>query len=203
MEEWEEYEYKPKSVKEIFIEMKNTAEFMVDLAYSSVLFREKELAEEVIELEEYLDMLNYHLMVHAVLAARSPKEAEQITSILHMAHSIDDISNAAADLAKMVLEEVELHPLIKQVILESEEIIGRFMVAPDSILVGKTLEELELASNTGVWILAVRRGKRWIFGPDGDFKILAGDVLIGRGTQTSIDYLKEIARGIIKVIGNE
>ena len=203
MEEWEEYEYKPKSVKEIFIEMKNTAEFMVDLAYSSVLFREKELAEEVIELEEYLDMLNYHLMVHAVLAARSPKEAEQITSILHMAHSIDDISDAAADLAKMVLEEVELHPLIKQVILESEEIIGRFMVAPDSILVGKTLEELELASNTGVWILAVRRGKRWIFGPDGDFKILAGDVLIGRGTQTSIDYLKEIARGIIKVIGNE
>ncbi len=203
MEEWEEYEYKPKSVKEIFIEMKNTAEFMVDLAYSSVLFGEEELAEEVLELEEYLDMLNYHLMVHAVLAARSPREAEQITSILHMAHSIDDISNAAADLAKMILEEVELHPIIKQVILESEEVIGRFVVTPDSILVGKTLEELELASNTGVWILAVRRGKRWLFDPDGDFKILAGDVLIGRGTQTSIDYLKEIARGIIKVIGNE
>jgi len=203
VEEWEEYEYKPKSVKEIFIEMKNTAEFMVDLAYSSVLFGEEELAEEVLELEEYLDMLNYHLMVHAVLAARSPREAEQITSILHMAHSIDDISNAAADLAKMILEEVELHPIIKQVILESEEVIGRFVVTPDSILVGKTLEELELASNTGVWILAVRRGKRWLFDPDGDFKILAGDVLIGRGTQTSIDYLKEIARGIIKVIGNE
>jgi len=203
VEEWEEYEYKPKSVKEIFVEMKNTAEFMVDLAYSSVLFGEKELAEEVIELEEYLDMLNYHLMVHAVLAARSPKEAEQITSILHMAHSIDDISNAAADLAKMILEEVELHPIIKQVILESEEVIGRFIVTPDSILVGKTLEELKLASNTGVWILAVRRGKRWLFDPDGDFKILAGDVLIGRGTQTSIDYLKEIARGVIKVIGNE
>jgi len=148
-------------------------------------------------------MLNYHLMVHAVLAARSPKEAEQITSILHMAHSIDDISNAAADLAKMILEGVELHPIIKQVILESEEVIGRFVVAPDSVLVGKTLGELELASNTGVWILAVRRGKRWLFDPDGDFKILAGDVLIGRGTQTSVDYLKEIARGIIKVVGNE
>ncbi|GAB6101386.1 potassium channel family protein [Thermococcus atlanticus] len=203
MEEWEEYEYRPKSVKEIFIEMKNTAEFMVDLAYSSVLFGEEELAEEVLELEEYLDMLNYHLMVHAVLAARSPREAEQITSILHMAHSIDDISNAAADLAKMILEGVELHPIIKQVILESEEVIGRFVVAPDSVLVGKTLGELELASNTGVWVLAVRRGKRWLFDPDGDFKILAGDVLIGRGTQTSVDYLKEIARGIIKVVGNE
>lgn len=203
MEEWEEYEYKPKSVKEIFVEMKNTAEFMVDLAYSSILFGEEDLADEVLELEEYLDMLNYHLTVHAVLAARSPKDAEQITSILQMAHAIDDISNAAADLAKMVLDGLELHPIIKEAILESEEIIGKVIVNPDSILVGKTLEELDLASNTGVWILAVRRGKRWIFAPDGDFKILANDVLIGRGTQTSIDFLKEISKGIIKVIGNE
>jgi len=203
VEEWEEYEYKPKSVKEIFIEMKNTAEFMVDLAYSSILFGEEDLAEEVLELEEYLDMLNYHLMVHAVLAARNPKDAEQITSILQMAHAIDDISNAAADLAKMVLDGIELHPIIKEAILESEEVIGKVIVSPDSILVGKTLEELDLASNTGVWIIAVRRGKRWIFAPDGDFKILVNDVLIGRGTQTSIDSLKEISRGIIKVIGNE
>ncbi|AIF70021.1 potassium channel protein [Palaeococcus pacificus DY20341] len=203
MEEWDEYEYKPKNVKEIFIEMKNTAELMVDLAYSSVLFGEEEIAEEVLELEEYLDLLNYHLMVHAVLAARSPKEAEQITSILQMAHSIDDISNAAADLAKMVLDGLELHPVIKEAILGSEEIIGKVIVSPDSILVGKTLEELDLASSTGVWIIAIRRGKRWIFAPEGDVKIFAHDVLIGRGTQTSMDYLKEIARGIIKVVSNE
>ena len=68
---------------------------------------------------------------------------------------------------------------------------------------GKTLEELDLASNTGVWIIAIRRGKRWIFAPEGDVKIFAHDVLIGRGTQTSMDYLKEIARGIIKVVSNE
>ncbi|WP_048148416.1 potassium channel family protein [Palaeococcus ferrophilus] len=203
MEELEEYEYRPKNVKEIFIEMKNTAELMVDLAYSSVLFNEEDIAEEVLELEEYLDLLNYHLTVHAVLAARNPRDAEKITSILQMAHAIDDVSNAAADLAKMVLEGVELHPVIREAIMESEEVIGRFIVAPHSVLVGKTLEELDLASNTGVWLIAVRRGKRWIFAPDGDFKILANDVLIGRGTQTSIDYLKELARGIMKVVGNE
>jgi uncharacterized protein with PhoU and TrkA domain len=40
VEEWDEIEV-PNNVKEIFVEMKNTAELMVDLAYSSVLFQEK------------------------------------------------------------------------------------------------------------------------------------------------------------------
>ncbi len=201
MEEWDEVEV-PTNVKDIFVEMKNTAELMVDLAYSAALFKEKEMAEEVLELEEYLDILNYNLTVRAVLAARNLKEAEQITSILQMARAIDDISNAAADLAKMVLEE-KIHPLITEVIMESEETIGKVVVSPDSVLVGKTLEELDLSTNTGVWIIAIRRGKRWIFDPDEDTKILPGDILIGRGTRTALDYLKEIARGNIKVMTNE
>jgi len=201
VEEWDEVEV-PTNVKDIFVEMKNTAELMVDLAYSAALFKEKEMAEEVLELEEYLDILNYNLTVRAVLAARNLKEAEQITSILQMARAIDDISNAAADLAKMVLEE-KIHPLITEVIMESEETIGKVVVSPDSVLVGKTLEELDLSTNTGVWIIAIRRGKRWIFDPDEDTKILPGDILIGRGTRTALDYLKEIARGNIKVMTNE
>ncbi len=201
MEEWDEVEV-PDNVKEIFVEMKNTAELMVDLAYSAVLFREKEMAEEVLELEEYLDILNYNLTIRAVLSARNIKDAERITSILQMARSIDEISNAAADLAKMVIDE-KLHPLINEVILESEETIGRIVVFPESILIGKTLEELDLPTNTGVWIIAIRRGKRWIFDPDEDTKIMPNDIIIGRGTMTALETLKEIARGIIKVMSNE
>ncbi|RLF78739.1 potassium channel protein, partial [Thermococci archaeon] len=52
MEEFEEFEYQPKSVKEIFIEMKNIVELMVDLAYTAILFGDKEIAEEVLDLEE-------------------------------------------------------------------------------------------------------------------------------------------------------
>ena len=40
------------SVKDILIEMKNLSELMVDLAYSSVLFQNKEAAEEVLNLED-------------------------------------------------------------------------------------------------------------------------------------------------------
>ncbi|WP_297421815.1 potassium channel family protein [Thermococcus sp.] len=200
MEEWDEVEV-PDNVKEIFVEMKNTAELMVDLAYSAVLFREKEMAEEVLELEEYLDLLNYNLTVRAVLSARNIRDAERITSILQMGRSIDEISDAAADLAKMVIEE-KLHPLINEVILESEETIGKAVVSPESILVGKTLEELDLPANTGVWVIAIRRGKRWLFDPDEDTRLMSGDILIGRGTRTALEYLKELARGVIKVMPN-
>ncbi|MDK2782563.1 MAG: hypothetical protein PWQ32_152 [Thermococcaceae archaeon] len=203
MEEFEEFEYKPKSVKEIFIEMKNIVELMIDLAYTAILFGDKEIAEEVLDLEERMDLLNYHLMTHAVLAARNPREAEQITSVLQMANSIEDISNAAGDLAKMVLEGVELHPVITEAIMESEEVIAKIPVSGDSVIVGKTLGELNLATNTGVWVIAVKRGKRWIFAPDKDFKIKPGDILIGRGTHTSVEHLKEIARGVIRVVGDE
>ncbi len=200
MEEWDEVEV-PDNVKDIFVEMKNTAELMVDLAYSAVLFREKEMAEEVLELEEYLDLLNYNLTVRAVLSARNIRDAERITSILQMGRSIDEISNAAADLAKMVIEE-KLHPLINEVILESEETIGKAIISPESVLVGRTLEELDLPTNTGVWVIAIRRGKRWIFDPDEDTKLMPGDIIIGRGTRTALDYLKELARGVIKVMPN-
>ncbi len=203
MEEFEEFEYKPKSVKEIFIEMKNIVELMIDLAYTAILFKDREIAEEVLDLEERIDLLNYHLMTHAVLAARNPREAEQITSVLQMANSIEDISNAAGDLAKMVLEGVELHPVITEAIMESEEVIAKIPVSGDSVIVGKTLGELNLATNTGVWVIAVKRGKRWIFAPDKDFKIKPGDILIGRGTHTSVEHLKEIARGVIRVVGDE
>ena len=49
------------SVKDILIEMKNLSELMVDLAYSSVLFQNKDAAEEVLNLEDRVNSLNYEI----------------------------------------------------------------------------------------------------------------------------------------------
>ncbi len=43
----ERIEYKPISVRELFLEMKNLSHLMIDLAYSSLLLNSKELAEDV------------------------------------------------------------------------------------------------------------------------------------------------------------
>ena len=54
-------EHKRKVFEEIvtrFVELKNTSELMIDLAYSSLMLNSKELAEEVQRLEEYMDKLH-------------------------------------------------------------------------------------------------------------------------------------------------
>ena len=49
------------SVKDILIEMKDMSELMVDLAYSAVLFNNKDAAEEVLTLENRLNSMNYEI----------------------------------------------------------------------------------------------------------------------------------------------
>jgi len=54
-------EHKHEVFEEIvtrFVELKNTSELMIDLAYSSLMLNSKELAEEVERLEEYMDKLH-------------------------------------------------------------------------------------------------------------------------------------------------
>jgi len=40
--------YEPTNVKDVLVEMKDTAELLIDLAYSAVLHRNKDLATEVL-----------------------------------------------------------------------------------------------------------------------------------------------------------
>ncbi|MEM2487936.1 MAG: PhoU domain-containing protein, partial [Thermoproteota archaeon] len=68
MPEFEKVEYKPKPVREILLEMKNLSELMIDLAYSAALFNDKELAEEVLELEKKVDTLAYLLDMTIMIA---------------------------------------------------------------------------------------------------------------------------------------
>lgn len=203
MEDFEEFEYWFKSVKEIFIEMKNIVEFMVDFVYSVVFFNDKEIVEEVLDLEERMDFFNYYFMIYVVFVVRNFKEVEQIILVFQMVNFIEDIFNVVGDFVKMVFEGFEFYFVIMEVIFESEEIIVKIQVKFDFVFVGRILGELVLVSNIGVWIIVVRRGKRWIIVFDGDFKIKFGDVLIGRGIYIFVEYLKEIVRGVIRVVGDE
>ena len=47
------------NVKDLFVEMKNISELAVDLAYSSILFDSEKMAEEVDDLEEVMNELNF------------------------------------------------------------------------------------------------------------------------------------------------
>jgi len=46
------FKYKLISLKEILIEMKENLDLMIDLAYSAIRFQSKEIANEVVKIEE-------------------------------------------------------------------------------------------------------------------------------------------------------
>ncbi len=178
--------------------MKDLSEIMIDLAYSAALFHSQELAEEVLELEKRVDYLAYILDMNAMLAARDAEDAESLIGVTKVAAATDKISDAAADIATMVLQEIGVHPIVREVFQKVEEQLARARVEPKSIFVAKTLGELELAARIGVDIIAIRRGGDWIIDPSGEEMIRERDVLIARGSPSGIDEVKKLAQGTSK-----
>lgn len=194
----EKIEYKPRPVRDLLIEIKDLSELMIDLAYSAALFHSHELAEEVLELENRVDTLIYILGMNAMLAARDAEDAEALIGVYVVATAADKISDAAADIASIVLQKIGIHPIVREAFQKVEERLARAKVEVSSILAGHKLRELELAAKIGVDIIAIRRKGEWIINPEGDETIDKEDVLIARGAPMGVEELKGLADGTIK-----
>jgi uncharacterized protein with PhoU and TrkA domain len=196
--ESDKIEYRPISVREALTEMKDVSEIMIDLAYSAALFNSHELAEEVLELEKRVDYLAYMIDMSTMLAARDAEDAQHLTAVTTVAAATNKISDAAADIATIVLKEIGIHPIVRKAFEKVEERLARAIVEPNSILVDKKLGDLELAAKIGVDVIAIRRQREWTIDPSEDEKIMKGDVLIARGAPHGVDELKALASGKIK-----
>ena len=187
--------YKPISVKDLLVEMKDTAELLINLSYSAVLTNDNELAGEVIRLEERMDILELRAGMSLLMAARNPTDAEQLAPVISIVAATDAISDAAADIAKVSREDIKLPEAIRTALPEAGEIPVRGVVATDSPYVDRTLMEIDLESRTGVRIIALRRGEEWLFSPGPDTTIRADDVAIMRGPGDGIATVKERLTG--------
>lgn len=186
------------NVKELLEELKNLSELMLDLAYSSVFFENKDIAKEVNLLYERLEDLEEELYMH--LFAASKKMSKKLISVIEIVETSKKVASAAKNIGDMVINGKSLHPIIKQALKETDESIVRSRVLKKSILTEKTLGEMKLRSNTGIDIIAIRRNKRWIFDPKKDTKIRQGDVLMAVGSVESCKKAKKLARGKVKKI---
>ncbi len=186
-----------KSIKDILIEMKNMSELMVDLAYSALLFNSKDAAEEVIKLENKVNRLNYDIKKESLLAARSVEDAEKLTALLEVGEATETIADSAKDIADLVLKGMKPHPIFKMVIEESDEMIKRVRIKEGSELSDKSLEELLLATRTGMTVIAIRRNESWIYGPDKNTVLAAHDTLITKGNEAGGILLEKLANNDI------
>ncbi|MEM0449411.1 MAG: TrkA C-terminal domain-containing protein [Methanomassiliicoccales archaeon] len=185
----------PRTVREILTEMKDTSEVIVDLAYASLVFDSEDMAEEVHHLEKRMDTLLYHIRIKAMLSARTRRDAEQLAGLLQVASAAEAISNAARDIVMLLKYDSDKRPFLPIVLKEAEEKIRSIILADKSDMVNRSIGDLAVEAETGMRVIALRRGKRWLYDPDGTTKLKAGDLLIVRGTENGYEVLKSYALG--------
>ncbi len=187
-------EYKPISVRDLLVEMKDLSELMIDLAYSAALFHSRPLAEEVIEMERRVDNLAYLLNMSAMIAVRDAKDAEELVAVAVVAGATDKISDAAGDIAAIVLHDIGIHPIVREAFEKVEEHLTRTEIEKGSVWANKTLLDLELAPKMGVDIIAIRRGNEVIVDPEKTEHVLEGDIVVARGAPMGINEFERLAK---------
>ena len=182
-----------KEICDYLVELKNTSELMIGLAYSSVLLNSRELAEEVQMLEEHMDRLHTDFEL-LVISSSGGEDARDMLGLIRLGLATEMIADAAAEIAEVVLRGEETHPVLRMVIEGAEEPVERATLSENSPLVGKTLREARIPEETGMWVLAIRRGDRWIR-PRPDTVLEAGDVLIASGYADGVEDFRRLVEG--------
>jgi uncharacterized protein with PhoU and TrkA domain len=187
-----------KSVRELLTQMKDTSEVIVDLAYAALMFDSEEIAGEVKKLEEEMDTLKYEIRIKAMLAARNKRDAVQLSGLLQIASAAEAISNAAGDMVKLLELEIDKRPFLIFVLKDAEEKIRMLTLSDNSDMVNRSIQDLSIESETGMRVIAIKRGKRWIYDPEDTATLKSGDILIVRGTEDGCRTLRGYAAGEMK-----
>ncbi len=186
-------EDRPRNLKEMLSEAKDTSELMVDLGYASLFFGDERMADEVAELEDVLTDLVHDMREICVLAGRSKRDAEQIAAVLHVVSAIERMGNAAVDISRIVTHRLGIPAALVADLADAEEVSHRVRVREESSLANRALEAVDLPMETAMRVVAIRRGREWIIDPDGEETMLPDDVLILRGPREGIAEVRELA----------
>ncbi|RZN39566.1 MAG: potassium channel protein [Methanophagales archaeon ANME-1-THS] len=180
------------NAKEVLVEMKDLSGSMLDLAYSAVLYSNPEIAKEVFRLEEMMHSLLYRLRIAIMLGARNLENAVEFAGILQIASAAEKIANAAGDIAKIGMS-VDITSYLDRE--DFEEAVINVRIKPSSVFKDKSLESLKLETETGMRVLAIKRGSEWIYSPDKNERLREGDLVITSGPTEGIPMLCKMATG--------
>lgn len=174
-------------------EAKDTSELMVDLAYAALYFGDPDMAEEVTELEGLMSDLVHDMRAVCILAVRSPKDAEAMSSVLQVIEAIERISNNAVNIARIVTHRLGIPRELVADLSAAEEVSHRVLVRDGSHMANRPLFALELPVATGMRVVAIRRGRSWVTDVEGDQILVPGDVLFLEGPAAGIERVRELA----------
>jgi uncharacterized protein with PhoU and TrkA domain len=177
---------------DLLVEMKNSAEVAVGLAYSSLLFNDQALAAEVANLEARSDAVHDELESWVLRSSQEARNPDDLRGLLHLAHASEMIFDSAREMTRLVEKGEELHPVIAAALVESDEVGHETIVQPGSNAEGRSIKELSVETETGMFVLAIQRGRRWSYRPKPSFRFQAGDRIIAIGPAEGGEELDEL-----------
>ncbi len=186
-----EFQYQPISLKDILREMKQKIDLMIDLAYSAIKFGSKEIADETTKIEKRIHELTFLLNLQITQTQTGGfKEAKRLEPIVVMGYSIDKISDALADIARVVYINSDISDFTQLFWDEVPEPIVKINVKEDCKLIGMNRQDVHFRSQHGVDLIAIKRNDNWLF--DKNNIIEKGDILIIKGELEPIKELKKL-----------
>ena len=192
---------KSKTLEDMVLEIKDKSELMIDLAYSSILYDNRTIAEEVYDLENLIDELHQNIQKNSLEDVQKGKlSVDDALTLMKLAHAGEQIADAAQEIADVELRDVELHPILQMSIRDADNVFTKVKVEPNSILCNKTLGQLKLGSETGMTVIAMRHKNKWLYGPNKNTQIDPDDILFAKGPEDGEKHLIELAAGKTKEI---
>ena len=187
---------KQKTIESKVLEIKDKSELMVDLSYSSLIYDNTPIAKEVYDLELVIDTLYEEIQQDVLNGVKEgTTSVDDAHLLMKLAKAGEEIADAALEIADVQLRDVELHPIVKMSIRESDEVLTRVQVLESSILCNKTLGQLKLRSETGMNVIAMRHQDHWLYGPNKNTMIDPNDILFAKGPEDGETHLIELAKG--------
>lgn len=185
------FRYRPLSLKDIIREMKTTIDFMIDLAYSAIKFGSKELADEAYKLEQRIHELTYLLNFQIIQTQPGGlKNTKRLEPIVVMGYSIDKISDALSDIARVVYINNEIYHFTQFLWDTVPEPIVKITIKEGCEFIGEIRRDVHFRSKHGVDLIAIRREDKWLFNKAE--RIELNDILIIKGEINPIEKIKEL-----------
>ncbi|MEB3757450.1 MAG: hypothetical protein GSR82_03140 [Desulfurococcales archaeon] len=180
---------KADTILDLLQEAKDYSSIALDLSFYSLIWNDKRAALEVSNVEKIIDKMWRRLLYKIMLAARSPSQARDMVSLGNLGVAFDRISNAAGDIAGIVLQGLSVSQAVKNSLLRGEETVAlvKTVKAPKESISISEIEE----NVSRIDVLLVKRDREYILAPDPSFKVKVGDLLIVRGT---LDEIEDLAR---------
>jgi len=181
-------------VTDQLVELKDTSELAMDLAYSSLLLNNTYLAEEVQLLQQRIDESSLDLEGMLLSCGLPSEDANGIIGLIRMGITAERIAHAASEIAQIVLRGIEPHLVLKMMIQSADETVDSIRVSEGTPFIGKTLKEAQLPEETGWWVLAIKRGDKWIR-PKASTMLQVGDQVIASGYADGEEDFRQLLSG--------